>query len=185
MTTSNQITPGMTINISGKIYRVESSVKVTVSKGNPFIKTKLRDLLTEEVTEKNFKIGQPVKEVSIIEHQIEYLYPEGKGYFFLDIGNLEQVLISQEILKDKVEFLKEGVRLKAMFYGDSIFSVELPQFLELMVVKTENIDDKLRVSNSTKQAVLETGAKVEVPLFVEVGDIIKIDTIENEYVQRV
>jgi len=88
-------------------------------------------------------------------------------------------------LSDKINYLKEGIRVKALFYGTSIFSVELPQFLELMVIKANTSDDKMKVSNNTKEAVLETGAKVEVPLFVEVGDIIKIDTTLNQFIQRV
>lgn len=184
MTTANQITPGMTLNIDGKIFRVESSVKVTVAKGTPFVKTKLRNLITEEIIEKNFKLDQSVQEVSLLERTLEYLYPEGKEFLFLDIGNLEQVLVPSPILADKVHFLKEGIQVKAMFYGDTIFAVELPQFLEIMVVKTEPNDNAARAA-STKRAVLETGAKLEVPLFIESGDVIKVDTQVNEYIQRV
>lgn len=184
MTTANQITPGMTLNIDGKIFRVESSVKVTVAKGTPFVKTKLRNLITEEIIEKNFKLDQTVQEVSLLERILEFLYPEGKEFLFLDIGNLEQVLVPAAILSDKVDFLKEGIQVKAMFYGDTIFAVELPQFLEIMVVKTESGDAAAR-SSSTKKAVLETGAKLDVPLFIESGDVIKVDTHVNEYIQRV
>jgi elongation factor P len=184
MTTANQITPGMTLNFDGKIYRVESSVKVTVAKGTPFVKTKLRNLITDETIEKNFKLDQTVQEVSLIERFLEFLYPEGKKYLFLDIGNLEQVEVPASILADKVHYLKEGIQLKAMFYGDTIFAVELPQFLEIMVVKTEGSDASAS-SASTKRAVLETGAKIDVPLFIESGDVIKVDTQTNDYIQRV
>lgn len=181
MTTANQITPGMTLNIEGKIYRVESSVKVTVAKGTPFVKTKLRNLVSDEVIEKNFKLDQSVQEVSMIERTLEFLYPEGKEYLFLDIGNLEQVLVPSPVLSEKVDYLKEGTQVKAMFYGESIFGVELPQFLEIMVVKT----DVGAPGATVKKAVLETGAKIDVPLFIESGDVIKVDTQVNEYVQRV
>ena len=181
MTTANQISPGMTLNIEGKIFRVESSVKVTVAKGTPFVKTKLRNLVSEEVIEKNFKLDQSVQEVSLIERSLEFLYPEGKEYLFLDVGNLEQVLVPSQVLSDKVHYLKEGIQVKAMFYGESIFSVELPQFLEIMIVKTETGV----AGATTKKAVLETGAKVDVPLFIESGDVIKVDTQVNEYIQRV
>lgn len=185
MVASSQIIPGMTLSVDGKIYRVESAVKVTVSKGVPFIKTKLKSLLDEEAIEKNFKVNQDVQEVSLLERKLEYLYLEGKDYLFLDVGNLDQVLVSSSIIGDKVNYLKEGIEIKAMFYGDSIFSIELPQFLELMVVKTEAGDTSVHATNATKVAVLETGAKVDVPLFVESGDIVKIDTQTNDYVQRV
>jgi elongation factor P len=185
MTSSNQISPGMTITIEGKVYRIETSVKVAVTKGTPFIKTKLRDLMTDQIVEKNFKIGQEVTEVSLEESRLEFLYPEGKDFLFLDIDKLDQVLVPLKILGNKINYLKEGTEVKAMFYGDSIFSVELPQFLELMVIKTDASDKKLQVANNTKKATVETGAKIEVPQFIEVGDIIKVDTQTNEYIQRV
>jgi len=185
MTTANQISPGMTLNIDGKVFRVESSVKVTVAKGNPFVKTKLRNLLNDEIIERNFKLDQIVQEVSLVERSLEFLYPEGKEYLFLDIGNLEQVLVSAQVLGDKVHYLKEGIQVIAMFYGDTIFSVELPQFLEIMVVKTESAEQAAAGSSATKSAILETGAKIAVPLFIESGDVIKVDTQVSEYIQRV
>ena len=185
MTTSNQLTPGMTLSINGKIYRVESCMKVTVAKGVPFIKSKLKDLLSDEVIEKNFKLNQAIQDVNLTERRLEFLYLEGKDYLFLDIGNLEQVLVPAPVIGDKVNYLKEGTELKAIFYGDSIFSVELPQFLELMVVKTSEAASAVHVTNATKPAILETGAKIEVPMFVEPGDIIKVDTQTSEYIQRV
>ena len=184
-TTSNQISPGMTISLDGKIYRVESSVKVTVAKGVPFMKTKLKSLMSDEVIEKNFKLNQSVKEVSLSERKLEFLYPEGKNFLFLDVGSLDQVSVASTIIGDKVNYLKEGTDVKAVFYGETIFSVELPQFLELMVVKTDSIDSNAHVSNANKLAILETGAKVEVPMFVESGDIVKVDTLTSEYIQRV
>lgn len=185
MATSNSITPGMTISLNGKLYRVESSVKVTVPKGTPFIKTKMRDLNSQEIVEKNFKLNQPIQDVNLTERKLEFLYIEGKDYLFLDIGNLQQVLIPANIVGNKVNYLKEGVELKASFYGDTIFAIELPQFLELMVSKTENPGESYNSPNATRLAILETGAKVEVPPFIEVGDIIKVDTKADEYIQRV
>ncbi len=183
MATSNQLNPGMTISIGNKLYRVESSVKVTVPKGTPFIKAKLKDLGTHETIEKNFKLNQPIKDVSLIERRLEYLYLEGEEYLFLDVVNLDQVLVPMNIVGNKVNFLKEGVELKAFFYGETIFAVELPQFLELMVAKTQTEDDK--EGGGGKIALLETGAKIDVPPFIETGDIIKVDTKSEEYIQRV
>lgn len=184
MATSNNLHPGMTLSLNNKLYRVESCVKVTVPKGTPFIKTKLRDLVSQDLVEKNFKLNQPITDVSLVERKLEYLYMEGKDYLFLDIGNLDQVLIPSTIIGTKVSYLKEGVDLKAAFYGTTVFSVELPQFLELLVVKTEQGDAK-SIAAGTKLAMLETGAKIEVPPFIEAGDIIKVDTKTDEYIQRV
>jgi len=185
MVTSQQLTPGMTVSVENKLYRVESAIKVTAPKGQPFIKTKLRDLGSDKVIEKNFKVGQEVKDVSLEERRLEFLYLEGKHYLFLDIGTLEQVLVPPDVIEDKVNFLKEGIELLAAFYGETIFSVELPQFLELMVAKTEPAADKNSLANTTKAAILETGATIEVPPFIEAGDVIKVDTRTQEYVQRV
>lgn len=184
MVTSNQIAPGMTLLIGGKLFRVESSVKVTVPKGQPFIKTKLRGLDNDKVVEKNFKPGQDVKEVMLAECKIEYLYLEGKDYLFLDTQTLDQILVSPKIIGEKVDFLKEGVQINATVFGDQIFSVELPQFLELMVAKTEPLPEGA-LTSATKKAILETGAEIEVPRFIETGDVIKVDTRTKEYIQRV
>lgn len=183
--TSNQISPGTTLSLDGKIYRVETSVKVTVAKGVPFIKTKLKNLMSDEVIEKNFKLDQVIEEVSLSERRLEFLYLEGKDYLFLDIDELNEVMVSSDVVGEKVNYLKEGIQIKAMFYGSAIFSIELPQFLELMIVKLEDMKSKVSVSSASKIAILETGAKVEVPLFIEVGDIIKVDTHLGEYVQRI
>lgn len=183
--TSNQISPGTTLSLDGKIYRVETSVKVTVAKGVPFIKTKLKNLMSDEVIEKNFKLDQAIEEVTLSERRLEFLYLEGKDYLFLDIDELNEVLVSSDVVGEKVNYLKEGIQIKAMFYGVAIFSIELPQFLELMIVKLEDMKSKVSVSSASKIAILETGAKVEVPLFIEVGDIIKVDTHLGEYVQRI
>jgi elongation factor P len=183
MVLSNQLNVGMTISLNGKLYRVESAVKVTAPKGAPFIKAKLRDLGSQEIVEKSFKLNQEVKDVSLKERHLEFLYPEGKDYLFLDIENLEQVLVPARIIGDKVNFLKEGVDLAASCYGETIFAVELPQFLELMIARLEETKDSK--SNGTKIGVLETGAKIEIPPFIDVGDIIKVDTKTDEYIQRV
>lgn len=184
MVQSSQLTPGMTITLDKKFYRVESAVKVTVPKGTPFIKAKLRDLITAQLVEKNFKANQEIEEAQLQERKLEFLYPEGKQYLFLDIGSLEQILVPAVIIGNKVNYLKEGIELKAAFYGGQIFSMELPQYLELMVVSTDGEEEE-GGSTGSRIAQLETGAKLEVPPFIEVGDIIKVDTNIGEYIQRV
>jgi elongation factor P len=183
MAPNKQLSPGMTISIGNKLYRVESCVKVTVPKGTPFIKAKLKELSTGEVIEKNFKPDQAINDVNLEERKLEFLYLEGKDYLFLDSGSLEQVLVPSSVIAEKVNFLKEGVEIKASFYGDTIFSVELPQFLELMIAKIDMTGGGKK--ETRRIGTLETGAKVDVPPFIEVGDIIKIDTQSGEYIQRV
>lgn len=184
MTTSNQITPGMILSIEDKMYRVESMVRVTVPKGTPFIKTKLREVNSGKVIEKNFKLNQSVTEVALAERRLEFLYMEGPNYLFLDIGNLDHVNVPPTVVGKQAHYLKEGVDLKAAFYSNTVFSIELPQFLELMVSKIEGEKAK-GAAAPTRIAILETGARIEVPPFIEVGDIIKVDTRTHEYIQRV
>lgn len=185
MAISNHLQAGMVISVKGRLYRVESSMKVTTPKGAPFIKVKLKDLESNKTVEKSFKLDQTVKEVSLTQRQLEFLYIEGKDYLFLDIDNLDQILVPKSVIESKANYLKEGVDVTASFYGDQIFAVELPQFLELMVSKAEDEKGAAAVTGGNRMAHLETGAKVEVPSFVEVGDIIKVDTRTDEYIQRV
>lgn len=185
MVTTNQIHPGMTLSIRGKLYRVESCVKVTVPKGSPFIKTKLKDLSSDEVLEKNFKLDQAIKDVSLIERNLEFLYQEGKDYLFLDVDTLDKVPVPIEVIGERIQFIKEGIEIKASFYGDTVFSVELPQFLELMVASTEGGNEKVSVSDTAKTAILETGAKIQAPPYIEAGDVVKVDTRSWEFIQRV
>jgi elongation factor P len=183
-THQKQLQAGMTISLGNKLYRVESCVKVTVPKGTPFIKAKLKDVSTGEAIEKNFKPDQAIKDVNLEERRLEFLYLEKKDYLFLDIGKLEQVLVPSSVISEKMHYLKEGVEVRAAFYGETIFSVELPQFLELMVVKIDLLGGKKK-TEAVKMATLETGAKVEVPPFIEAGDIVKVDTKTGDYIQRV
>ncbi len=186
MVTASQLSPGMTISIEKNIYRVEHAVKVSsASKANPFVKVKLRDLHSEELLEKNFKPTQEVDEVSLGEHKLEFLYVEGDHFVFLDTSTLELMNVPEEIIGSKMNYLKEGIEVKALCYGTSTFSIDLPQFLELMVSSIETDDDSGRFERGARVATLETGAKIEVPPFIDVGDIVKVDPKSEEYIQRV
>lgn len=168
-----------------KLYRVESAVKVTVKKGNPFIKTQLRDVTTGDILEKNFKLEQSIDEIQLKDSDLEFLYLDGDAYVFLENSNLDLVRVPLEIVGEKVHYLKEGIEVKGTFHGEEVFAVELPQFVELMVKSTDEAEEAPAGANVLKKAVLETGAELEVPGFVEAGDLIKVDTRTREYIQRV
>lgn len=174
MATTNQLAPGMILSLNEKLYRVESSLKVTVRKGAPFIKVKLKSLEDDEVIEKNFKLNQSIKDVALIERSLEFLYPEGDNFLALDIASLEQVLVPVNVVGNKINYLKEGIEFKAFFYGDAIFNIELPDYLELMVTR---IDDQI--------ATLETGAKIAIPPYIQSGDFIRVQPRNDEFIQRV
>ncbi len=178
MVQASQLIAGMTIRVVKEPYRVESAVKVGGPKANPFMKCKLRHLLDNKVIEKNFRLNQDIEEVSMEERRIEYLYPEGKNHIFLDLGTLELVKVDGSIVGKKSHYLKEGVEVKGAGFGATIFSLELPQFLEIMVA---SVSEK----GGVRTAKLETGAEIEVPPFIDVGDVVKIDTKTGDYIQRV
>lgn len=178
MVQASQLNSGMTIKIAKEPYRVESAVKVGGPKANPFMKCKLRHLLDNKVVEKNFRLNQDVDEVVMEEKRMEYLYPDGKNHIFLELGTLELVSVVGTIVGKQSHYLKEGVEVKGLGFGPTIFSLELPQFLEIMVASVSEKGGAL-------VAKLETGADLEVPPFINVGDVVKIDTRTGEYVQRV
>jgi elongation factor P len=180
MTLAQNVVPGAILSLNGEVVRVESAMKVSALKGRPLVKVKLRRLSNDEVFEKNFKLDQVLDEVSLSERELEFLYPEKDYYLFLDTWTLDQVSVSSSCLGEKVFYLKEGTQVKAICYGELIHAIELPQFLEIMVVKTESSE-----MEGVKKAVLETGARLIVPMFVEAGDVLKVDTQVNEYIQRV
>ncbi len=183
MILASQLTAGMTIILSKKPYKVDSVVKVTLQKANPIVKVKLEQLETHEIIEKNFRPTQELEDVSLEEHKLEFLYIEDGDYVFLDIGTLDLHKVRDDVLGRQIRYLKEGVDVKAICYGQTILAIEIPQFLELMVTSVETKEDKKR--GSLRIAALETGAQLEVPPFVEAGDVLKVDTSTDEYVQRV
>ena len=184
MILASQLSVGMTISLSGSYYRVESVVKVNVQKTMQLIRAKLRNIVDQEVIEKNFKPTQKLDEVAVAEHKLEFLYPLEGEYVFLDINTLDLVHVDKDIIGESVLFLKEGTEVKSTCCGTAIFSIELPQFLELMVSSIGGVK-KTAQDGTVRIAKVESGADVEVPLFIEVGDIIKVDTKSKEYIQRV
>lgn len=185
MVLASQLTSGMTIMMAKKPYRVESAVKVTAQKANPFVKVKLRHLVSQETVEKNFRPTQELDEVALEEHRLEYMYPEGDNHVFLDMGTLDVMKVPEDVIGGKVHYLKEGIEVKGSCFGPTIFAVDLPQFLELMVSSVETGEETGKQGGSARIAILETGARLEVPPFIDVGDVIKVDTRLEEYIQRV
>lgn len=186
MVQASQLSSGMTISVGGQVFRVESTMKVSVAKGAAFIKAKLRDLGSGALVEKNFKPSQEITETVLQEHRLEFLYPEDETFVFLNISTLDQVVVPADIIGKKQNYLKEGVEVKASAYGQTVLGIELPQFLELGVATVDGEKaSSQNMGNGVRVARLETGAVIEVPPFIEVGDVIKVDTQSDEYIQRV
>jgi elongation factor P len=187
MVACSQLSPGMVIKIGRELMRVESAVKVSAGAAQPYMKVKLLSIPGEDMSERKLKLDQEIEEVLLKDVTLEYLYLQGSKYLFLDIDTLEQIEVETEVVAERKQYLKEGVQVKAHAWGNSIFAVELPQFLEIMVARIQepNAKYKLKGNSTDHLAVLETGAVIEVPPFIESGDVIKVDTRSDEFIQRV
>jgi len=185
MVVAAQLIAGMVILVGEDPFLVEDIVKVSAKKASPFIKVKIRGLISQKREEKNFRPNQNIEEVCVEEYCLEYLYPEEKNHVFLNLDTLDMVSIPNPIVGEKIDYLKEGIGVKASGVNQLIFSISLPQFLELMVASIKMVKNSKQEESGGRIAVLETGAEIDVPLFVDIGDVIKVDTIAKEYIQRV
>jgi elongation factor P len=158
---------------------------VKPGKGQAFTRTKLRNMMTGSVLERTFKSGEKLEKADMEERQMQYLYPEGDNFIFMDTSDYSQITFSRETLGDTADFLVDGMMVDVLFWGEKPIGVTPPTFVELEVVETEPGFKGDTTSNIQKPAILTTGKQVSVPLFVNQGDLLKIDTRTGEYVERV
>jgi elongation factor P len=158
---------------------------VKPGKGQAFTRTKLRNMLTGTMLERTFKTGERFEKADMEERQQQFLYPEGDNYVFMDTKSYEQLYLSREQLGEGANYLQDGMMVDVMFWNERPIGVTPPTFVELVVMETEPGFKGDTSSNTLKPAKLATGASVGVPLFVNEGDMIKIDTRTGEYVERV
>ncbi len=185
MISTNDFKTGLTIELDGEVYSVLEFLHVKPGKGAAFVRTKLRNLKTGAVIEKTFKAGEKVPRAHVDRRSMQYLYRSDDAFTFMDTENYEQVTLNLELLGQATDYLKDNLVLDVLFHEGTPFGVELPKFVELEVVET---DPGLRgdtASGGTKPATLETGAVVQVPLFIQRGDVVKIDTRTGSYMERV
>lgn len=187
MVSANQITLGMILSLEGGHYCVETLSKVTKEGERAAVQVKLRDIANDQTSDRTFQASDTVRDVVPSERVLEFLYPQDRDYLFLDINTLEEVTIVSSVIGARIEYMQAGVQVRASAYSDAIFAIELPQFLELMVANVEDqfVESTISGSVPSKKATLETGATLKVPSFVEVGDVIKVDTRAEEYIQRI
>jgi len=176
---------GLIIDREGELYQVVEFQHVKPGKGGAFVRTRLKSLRTGRVIDKTFNAEQKIQDVRLEEKELQYLYQEGDHYFFMDGQTYEQIPLTADQLGDSLRFLKENITVKALFYQRKIVSIELPTFVELKVVGTEPGFRGNTVSSAFKPAKLETGAVVQVPLFVNKGDTIRVDTRKGVYLERI
>ena len=185
MISTNDFRTGQTIEWEGGVWVVVDFQHVKPGKGAAFVRARLKNVITGNVNETTFRAGEKLPKAQIEYRDMQYLYESGGDYMFMDQTSYEQVSLSTELLGDGLKYLKENMVIGVQFYAGAPIGIELPNFVELVIVET---DPGLRgdtASGGTKPATLETGAVVQVPLFVQEGDKIRVDTRTHQYLERV
>ncbi len=181
----NEVKGGLTILVDGEVYQIIEFQHVKPGKGAAFVRVKLRNLKTTNVLEKTFRGDEKIEEAYIEERKLQFLYSSGEMYHFMAQDNYEEVAISKESMGDKIKYLKDNLDVTSYSYKDHILSITLPNFIEVKITHTEPGIKGDTAKSGTKPAEIETGANIQVPLFVDVGDRIKVDTRTGNYVERV
>ncbi|MGC8764911.1 MAG: elongation factor P [Brevinematia bacterium] len=185
MTTSNDLRKGMVLKIDGELYAVLFYQHHKPGKGGAVVRTKLRNIKRDTVIEKTFKADEPLEDVTVETRQMQLLYEEGDNYVFMDLETYEQFHVPKELAGEGVKYLKNEMICEASMYEGEIILIEPPMFVELEVVETDPGVRGDTVSGGSKPAKLETGAVIQVPLFVSIGDKVKVDTRDDRYIERV
>ena len=175
---------GVTVEIDGVVWSISDFQHVKPGKGAAFVRTKLKNVMTGAVLERTFSPTDKYPLAHIETKDMEYLYSDGELYYFMDVETYEQIPLNFEQVEDAIDFIKENDQVKMRFYKGSAFSVEAPNFVELKVTETEPGFKGDTATGTTKPAVVETGYHIAVPLFVNEGDTIRIDTRTGEYIER-
>lgn len=185
MISAGDLRKGTTFELDGQVYTVIDFLHVKPGKGAAFVRTKLRNVISGGVTETTFNPTAKLQEAVIERKEMQYLYSDGELYYFMDQETFEQIPLNHEKVEDAIKFLKENMNAVIKFYKGEAFSVEAPNFVELVVTHTEPAVKGNTATNVMKPATVETGAVVPVPLFVNEGETIRIDTRSGEYMERV
>ncbi|MBE6551823.1 MAG: elongation factor P [Ruminococcaceae bacterium] len=176
---------GVTFELDGNVMQVIEFQHVKPGKGAAFVRTKLRNVITGGVVEKTFSPTEKFPPAFVDRKEMQYLYADGDLYYFMDTETYDQIPINENVLSDNFKFVKENMTVRVLSYKGNVYGVEPPMFVELEVTETEPGFKGDTATGTTKPATLETGAQIKVPLFVNEGDILKIDTRTGEYLERV
>ena len=181
----NEVKSGLTVFVDNAVWIVLECQHVKPGKGAAFVRAKLRNLKNSSVQEKTFRGDEKVEEAFVEERKLKYLYSSGGLYHFMDQDNYEEIAVSAEYLENKKQFLKDNLDVNVFYYKDEVLYIALPNFIELKVTHTESGIKGDTAKSGTKPATIETGATIQVPLFINEGDSIKVDTRSGDYIERV
>lgn len=184
MISVNDFRTGLTIELEGEVWQVVDFQHVKPGKGAAFVRSKLKNIKTGAVVEKTFRAGEKVSRAHVDKRAMQYLYSSGDEYVFMDNENYDQISLTKEQLGDNLKYLKENMNIQVLMFQGAIIGIELPNFVELKVVETEPGIKGDTATGATKNATLETGAVIQVPLFINVGDVVRIDTRTGLYLER-
>ena len=185
MIVANDLRSGVTFEMDGDLYVVVTFQHIKPGKGSPFVRLKIKNLDTGNIVEKTFRPEEKFEKAFLERKTMQYLYREGENFVFMDMETYEQVYLSKKEVGDAVNFLKDNLELKVVFHKERPVSVDLPTFVELKITHTEPGIKGNTATTAMKPAILETGYKVNVPLFINEGDVIRIDTRTGAYLERV
>ena len=176
---------GVTVEIDGNIYQILEFQHVKPGKGAAFVRTKLKNIISGGVVEKTYRPTEKFPKAHIDRKDMQYLYRDGDLFNFMDVETYDQIALNEDVVGDSLKFVKENEVVNICSHNGNVFSVEPPLFVELAITETEPGFKGDTAQGATKPATVETGAIVMVPLFVEQGDVLKIDTRSGEYLSRV
>ena len=175
---------GLKIEMDGTPYVIVEFLHIKPGKGGAFVRTKIKNLVTGKVLDQTFRSGEKVKRPDLVEREMQFLYREGDSFYLMDNENFEQLALTAEQLGDAVLFLTENLNVKVLFFNQQPVTAELPNFVELTVAQTEPGVKGDTASGGSKPATLETGAIIQVPLFINEGDRLKVDSRTGSYIER-
>jgi elongation factor P len=185
MASTNEFRNGMVLRLDGDLYSIVEFQHVKPGKGGAFVRTRLKNVKTERVIDRTFRSGEKVEDIRLERKQVQYLYKGEDQFIFMDMESYEQTAVSEEVMGEAALFTKEGMVVEILFHEKTPIGVELPIFVELVVEKTDPGVRGDTASGGSKPATLETGATIQVPLFLEEGEMVKVDTRTGTYVERV
>ena len=184
MINTNDFKTGLTITYEGNLYQVLEFQHVKPGKGAAIVKTKLKNLRTGSIVEQTFNSGIKVPTAHVDKIKMQYLYNDGNMYSFMNMNTYEQVEIDKSQISNEVKFLKEGLEVILYFYENEMLGIELPEKIDFKIIQTEPAVKGNTATNATKDAIVETGMLVKVPLFIEEGEEIIVSTKDGKYVSR-
>jgi elongation factor P len=177
---------GMVIQIDNDLWTIVYFQHVKPGKGGAFVRTKLKNVLTGSVVEKTYRSGEKVTDVRLERRPVNYSYTDGQLFYFMDANTFDMIPIAHDVIgDDQLQYLKENMECEGLVHNEKVISVELPNHVELLVAETEPGVKGDTATGATKAAKLETGAVIQVPLFVNEGDVVRVDRREDKYLTRV